>query len=246
MKEGDKENIFKGYVVIPKGLTIEQREVFVYLYEKCNFKDMTVEYTVANIVADIDKRLELTTMKVRTILKNFISKGYIVNILRGAKGKPSVLKIITIKQQLSNNYITNKNVQPSHLKEVCNNNITPIQQLSNNSIKEKEKETIYSHWNSKKIIVHKKMTSEIVKAIDKALKNYSVNEIVQAINNYSQVINDNNYFFNYKWSLKNFLTRSNGISNFTSEGSTYINYLTELKKSNKQNSNNRELEERLL
>lgn len=235
MKEGDKESNFKGYVVIPKGLTIEQREVFVYLYEKCNFQDMTVKYTVANIVADMDKRLNLTTMKVRTILKNLISKGYVVNVLRGTKGKLSVLKIVTIKQQLNNNYITNKIAQPSHLKEVRNRNITTNQQLTNNSIKEKEKESIYSHWNSKKIIVHKKMTSEIIKAIDKALRSYSVNEIIHAIDVYSEIL-QSDYYFNYKWGLKDFLNRNNGISTFMEDGSNNVNYKEWKEKNKPKNS----------
>lgn len=84
-------------------------------------------------------------MKVRTILKKFLLNGYIVDIHKGSKGNPSTLKIITIKQQLNNNNITNKIAQPSQLQEVSNNNVTNKQQIYNNPIKEKEKENnIYS------------------------------------------------------------------------------------------------------
>lgn len=235
MKEGDKESNFKGYVVIPKGLTIEQREVFVYLYEKCNFQDMTVDYTVSQIVADVDKRLNLTTKKVRTILKNLLRDGYITDVCKGSKGKPSIIKIGAIKGQLMGNYKANKMAQPSHLKEIKGNKGATNGQLMGNPIKEKEKESIYSHWNSKKIIVHKKMTSEIVKAIDKALRSYSVNEIIHAIDVYSEIL-QSDYYFNYKWGLKDFLNRNNGISTFMEDGSNNVNYKEWKEKNKPKNS----------
>lgn len=67
------------------------------------------------------------------------------------------------------------------------------------------------------------MSNEIKKAIEKSLKVYSKDEIVQAIEIYSEMLNSE-FFFNYKWSLRDFLNRKNGISTFTEEGSNKSNY----------------------
>lgn len=176
-----------GYIVMPIGLTIEQREVYTYLYEKCNFQDMTVEYTVSQIVVDSDKRLNLTPMKVRTILKKFLLNGYIVDIHKGSKGNPSTLKIITIKQQLNNNNITNKIAQPSQLQEVSNNNVTTKQQIINNPIKEKEKENIYSEnmANAIKRYPGKKIKSVRDRKLPKLIKQYGEEQIIKCIDRYS-------------------------------------------------------------
>ncbi|MEL5900574.1 helix-turn-helix domain-containing protein [Clostridium sporogenes] len=84
---------------------------------------------------------------------------------------------------------------------------------------------LFNHWNDKKIIVHKQLTKEIEKAIKKSLKKYSKEEIVKAIDIYSEILNSE-YYFNYKWTLKDFLNRENGISSFMDEGSNKVNYET--------------------
>lgn len=96
--------------------------------------------------------------------------------------------------------------------------------LYNNTIYNNTINNIYSHWNSKKIIVHRSINSDMKKAIEKALKKYSENEIVQAINIYSEIL-ESEFYFNYTWSLTDFLNRKNGISSFMQDGSNTINYL---------------------
>jgi hypothetical protein len=71
---------------------------------------------------------------------------------------------------------------------------------------------IYSHWNTQKIIVHQKITQEMKKAINKTLKKYSEDEVIKAISNYAIIVNSDDYFFNYKWSLGEFLTRRNCVN----------------------------------
>ncbi|MEX0085070.1 hypothetical protein [Clostridium butyricum] len=98
---------------------------------------------------------------------------------------------------------------------------------------------IYSHWNSKKIIVHKKITDDMCRAIKKALEKYSEEEIVQAINTYDEILKSD-FYFNYKWSLTDFLNRKNGVSTFMDEGSNKNNYDEYLLKNRnrKDNKNN--------
>lgn len=93
---------------------------------------------------------------------------------------------------------------------------------------------IFNYWNDKNIIKHRELTEDISKAIEKALKSYSEEEIKTYIDRYAKVIGDKDYFWHYKWSLKDFLTRKYGISSFADEGSKWVNYcayLNEPKKS---------------
>jgi len=62
-----------------------------------------------------------------------------------------------------------------------------------------------------------KITSDIQKAIQKRLKEFSVDEIKQAIKNYQLVIQNPKSFFKYTWNLQEFLTRANALPVFYGE-----------------------------
>lgn len=122
------------------------------------------------------------------------------------------------KQRLDNNII---NLQDNKIeKEIYKEKIGQIPTDVQNSLIS----NIFNYWNSKDIIKHKELTDAINKAITKALKTYTEEEIKKYINRYDKVLKDNSWFFDYKWSLENFLTRKDGISSFTDEGSKWINY----------------------
>ena len=130
------------------------------------------------------------------------------------------------------------------IKNKSLNNLDLLTELEKN-LKSKKKEikeecskdikTIFDCWNSKGIIKHKTLSSVIKKSIEKVLKDYKLDEIVQAINIYSEILNSK-FYFNYKWSLSDFLNRKNGISTFMEEGSNKINY-EEWKKGDRKNGN---------
>lgn len=92
---------------------------------------------------------------------------------------------------------------------------------------------IFNYWNDKNIIKHRELTEDISKAIEKALKTYKEEEIKTYIDRYAKVIGDKDYFWHYKWSLKDFLTRKDGISSFTDEGSKWASYCESKNKSEK-------------
>lgn len=83
---------------------------------------------------------------------------------------------------------------------------------------------IFNYWNDKNIIKHRELTEEISKAIEKSLKSYSEEEIKTCIDRYATILGDNEYFWHYKWSLKDFLSRKDGLSSFTDEGSKWVSY----------------------
>lgn len=89
---------------------------------------------------------------------------------------------------------------------------------------------IFAHWNTKDIISHKSLTKEIQKEIEKALKKYSPSDIKRYIDRYEKVLHDTSFFFSYKWTLIEFLKRSNGIPDFTDEGSKWTSYMANSQK----------------
>ena len=62
-----------------------------------------------------------------------------------------------------------------------------------------------------------KITSDIQKAIQKRLKEFTIEEIKQAIRNYQLVIQNPKSFFKYTWNLQEFLTRANALPVFYGE-----------------------------
>lgn len=75
---------------------------------------------------------------------------------------------------------------------------------------------LFNLWNDLKIITHKNLTSDMKKAIDSARKDYSQEEIEQAMRNYAFILKGNEYRWTYKWTLAEFLSRrhSNNIERF--------------------------------
>ena len=88
---------------------------------------------------------------------------------------------------------------------------------------------IYIYWISKDIVKHKKLTTNIEKAIKKVLKDYTEKEIYQAIDNYNTILKDENYFYSHIFTLETFLKQSNGLPQFTDEGVHWINYCSKSK-----------------
>nr|WP_243184366.1 helix-turn-helix domain-containing protein [Clostridium beijerinckii] len=164
----------------------------------------------------------------RTLDKLFdslIDKGYLIR--ESGRGKRSTY-FIKVGGEITPRVINAPSGESTlrvsgKITPILGGDITP-QKEKKNKIKENN---IYSHifeyWNSKKIIVHKSLTKEIEKAIEKVLKKYSEIEIVQAIDIYSEIL-ESDFYFNYKWSLIDFLSRKNGISTFMEDGSNKANY----------------------
>ena len=126
-----------GFVIIDeKDMTLDEREVLVLLYRHMDFDTNIAGYTVNQLVVNSDKRLNLTTQKVRTILKKFEKEGYIELLTSGSKGKESTLKI-TIKQQLFNNNVTNISEQLQQVEggkqQQSNNNVTTLSKKKENN-----------------------------------------------------------------------------------------------------------------
>ena len=134
------------YFITLQTFTLEEYEVWRQLNRYCNFETGVSGYTVNQLVVNSDKRLDLTTQKVRTILKKFEKNGYIEFLSSGSKGKESTLKIILkdklFNQQQCNNNATNKSEQLQGFEgseqQQSNNNVTTL------SKKKEKNNNIYS------------------------------------------------------------------------------------------------------
>lgn len=84
------------------------------------------------------------------------------------------------------------------------------------TIKETPKENVYidifNHWNQQNIIAHKQLSDDMRAAIIRTLRSYEAEEIKTAISNYAEILRGEQYFFKYRWTLKDFLKR--GIDKF--------------------------------
>ena len=75
---------------------------------------------------------------------------------------------------------------------------------------------LFNLWNDLRIIIHKKLTGDMKQAIDSARKDYSQEEIGQAMQNYAVIVKGPEYYFDHRWTLADFLSRrhSNNIERF--------------------------------
>lgn len=102
----------------------------------------------------------------------------------------------------------------------------------------KNDKTIYSlfeFWNSLKLIKHKKI-DKFAPSLKTALKDYPGTQVRKAMVNYATVVKDKKYFFSYRWTLKEFLTRVNGLEKFLDINMPLENFLVD------KNDNKREKE----
>ena len=78
-------------------------------------------------------------------------------------------------------------------------------------------------WNAEGIITHKKVTTRMKKVIDKVIKNadYTQEEIFTAFKNYAQIIYSPGHFWDYKWTMEDFLNR--GLHKFVDEAEPFDN-----------------------
>lgn len=75
-------------------------------------------------------------------------------------------------------------------------------------------EDIYEEWNKHEaLITHRSFTGKMRGKVRSTLKDYTEDEIAQSIQNYAKILeHPDRYFFQYKWTLHDFLQR--GLEKF--------------------------------
>jgi len=90
------------------------------------------------------------------------------------------------------------------------------------------REAIFQSWNFKNVVTHKSIT-DFTEALKKALKLHTVDQIMEAMQNYGCIVNSQEFWFDYKWRLDVFLLgkKGNNLRNFLSESYPHDNYRKE-------------------
>lgn len=165
-------------------------------------------------------------------ISNLEKKGYIKRELIYKEGTKEIInRFITINEypidKKINTPIDEKINTP--IDEKVKGNTTRVNITSNNKEKiykkENQVEEVFNYWNSKKIIIHDKITETIKKSIIKFISNHSFELIKLCIDRYNIVLKDEKYFFKYKWTLSDFLNRGSGAVDFLDGGSKWQNYV---------------------
>ena len=132
---------------------------------------------------------------------------------------------ISLSNSIYNKKENNKEKEYKEKESLLNENeLSPDVEVESGSMITAESQ-IFDFWNECNIIKHRDMTDNIKKTITKALKTYTREDICKYIKRYAIVLEDDKYFFNYKWTLIDFLSRKDGISSFSDEGSKWVNFV---------------------
>ncbi len=115
--------------------------------------------------------------------------------------------------------LLNYNILQSFSSNVSNINRTDIRM--NKTIL-----SLFEFWNSLKLIEHKKI-DKFAPSLRNALKDYLGTQVRKAMVNYATVVKDDKYFFSYRWTLKEFLTRVNGLEKFLDINTPLENFLVD-------------------
>ena len=96
------------------------------------------------------------------------------------------------------------------------------------NLKQKTKESvsaenILNYWNSKKLFITHELRTEMLKQIEKGIKKYSEEKVIEAIDNYGEVLSSN-FYYSHKWRLDDFIRQKNGVPDFLEEGKIWENY----------------------
>ncbi len=99
----------------------------------------------------------------------------------------------------------------------------------NNKYNNKLYINIFNAWNETEINNEKILYPSIKNAIEYAINVYGENEVIVAIKNYNEIYHSNHYY-DYSWSLVNFLRRENGVKRFLNDGDIWRIYSRKLQK----------------
>ena len=177
----------------------EQRMVFIYILCEAS-RAMKDEIEVdCDLVAAL---LKMPSEKVREALDLFSQEpNPLISFECNIDVTPKILKKISRDEHVT----TRTNEQTNERTNEQESTASPKLDLDY-----QVEVKVLESWNSLDIVNHKPIQSSLVKIrkhLKVRLKNYSLDQILQAMCNYQEAIKDG--WFNYRWSLWEFLQREN-------------------------------------
>ena len=189
-----------------------------------------------------ERRLEFSHTQMKRAIKELVNEGYIFQTFKGKKGESSKYFLTRFRDQnFDQNFDQNKTSDIKGSKgtrdQKRDQNFDHTSRYSNQDIKSNIYSDIFNFWNDKGIKKHRSLSIGIKKSIDKALKEFKVEDIKQAISNYETILHDETYYFDYIWGLDQFLVKTDKdrmkqLPQFLNEGSKWINYQNSKKQDN--------------
>ena len=222
-----------------KELNPYETTLYLYLYYR---RDYATKITYTNY-SNIMKDLKLSDKTVAKHIKGLEEKGYL-EIITTKKSALAVNYSYKMKVDLDLAYVTYEKNTYHHVEEIdelkkviqileddnenlcllLKRNGIPVSNLRYD-LTEQNYQDILDYWVRLDLVKHKTVTKEIMQAIDLALIQYSAQEVLNAMDNYSEVYHDEKYFFNYLWTLSKFLSSPNGMITFVDDERNWIDYL---------------------
>jgi AraC-like DNA-binding protein len=173
------------------------------------------------------KRLGISEQRLRGLFKKLIDD----NMIKVVEHLPRMTIVEVINYEKYNhpdNHVPD--IEPSGNTDIDNqqdnHHVTTTQPPRNHHVTTKEEckecnnDNIYIYivfefWNEQKIIAHRKLTDRIKRKISGALRDYALEEIKTAIQNYATILKGKEYYWTHKWTLEEFLQR--GLEKFLTD-----------------------------
>ncbi|WLR44521.1 helix-turn-helix domain-containing protein (plasmid) [Bacillus carboniphilus] len=93
--------------------------------------------------------------------------------------------------------------------------------------------SVLEHWNSKGIIKHKKLNKKMESHIKARLEEYSLEEVLKAIDHYAEVLHSQDHYWTHRWTLQDFM-KPNNMVKFLDESNPIETYRTKKQKQSYQ------------
>lgn len=188
----------------------------------------------------IEDRCNITHKKALRIMKELEAEGFIKWVYKSnSKGKKSIILLCEnepkkepVEEPVEEPVKVSNDKALRGAKEPVEEPVKGPSSINISINKSNYYNTIFEFWVAKGIKKHRSLNNDIKKAIDKALKEYSVEEIKEAIDNYSTMYHDKEYTWcSYQWGLNEFLLRSDKdrirqLPMFLNDGSKWTSYLS--------------------
>ena len=206
--------------------------LFIYFLMRANHKpkkyrgELIPAGSFTTSLSAISDATGLSVRKIRTVLKDLKTTNEVTS---STNAKRTMITILNWSDYQGGDTVNDKRATS---KRQANDSQTTTNKNDKNDKNEK-KYNIYTQkildlWNAQKIINHNSTDpnlSKISKQLDKRLKKNSIEEILEAVENYGKTVSSEATFFNYRWPLWTFLQRE-GSNQFYPEAFVFENYLT--------------------